>query len=148
MCAPRARDGLSSCCSCRAVIARAHNACYRVTRCCARHVHKGRCARRKSWCMQAAADFLKNRGLTVIIKESLREDVLASTQVFVCQILHLFAQTHFEELFEAKLVHAIGHMLSHKTKRGADERHLDVHVQHGALQLVLRVHGLGRPRQV
>jgi hypothetical protein len=98
--------------------------------------------------LQAAAEFVKKQGLVIIVKEALRENVLASTQILISQILHLFARSHFEELVDAKLVSAIGRMLSHKTKRGADERHLDVDVQHAALSLVLRVQGLGRPRQV
>jgi hypothetical protein len=73
--------------------------------------------------------------------------VLASTQILISQILYLFARTHFSELIDAQFVSAIGRMLSHKTKRGADERHLDVDVQHAALMLVLRVQGLGHSRQ-
>lgn len=98
--------------------------------------------------LQAASEFIKKQGLAIIIKESLRENVLASTQVLIAQILHLFARTHFEELVDANFISAIGRMLSHKTKRGADERHLDVDVQHAALMLVLRVQGLGHTRQV
>ena len=98
--------------------------------------------------LQAAAEFVKREGLAIIVKESLREHVLASTQVLVSQILHLFARSHFEELIDAKFTSAIGRMLSHKTKRGADQRHLDVDVQHAGLMLVLRVQGLGHPRQV
>ena len=98
--------------------------------------------------LQAAAEFVKKQGLAIVVKEALRENVLASTQVLVSQILYLFARSHFEELVDAKFTSAIGRMLSHKTKRGADERQLDVDVHHAGLMLVLRVQGLGHPRQV
>lgn len=98
--------------------------------------------------LQAAAEFVKKQGLAIIVEEALRENVLASTQVLLSQILHLFARSHFEELIEAKFTSALGRMLSHKTKRGTDERQLDVDVQHASLMLVLRVQGLGHPRQV
>lgn len=98
--------------------------------------------------LQAASEFINRKGLAIIVKEALRENVLASTQVLIAQVLHLFARSHFEELVDAKFISAIGRMLAHKTKRGADERQLDVDVQHAALMLVLRVQGLGRPRQV
>lgn len=96
----------------------------------------------------AAAPFLKYHGLTTILREALHRDPLASTQVLVCSILLLFAGTHADELFAAKLVNAVGHMLSHKTKRGADERQLDLDVHEAALALVLRLAGLGLAHQV
>eukprot|EP00892_Ulva_mutabilis_P011928 jgi/Ulvmu1/9107/UM005_0202.1 len=95
----------------------------------------------------AAAPFLKHGGLAIILREALRRDPLASTQVLVCAILLLFASSHADDLFAGKLVNAVGHMLSHKTKRGADERHLDLDVHEAALALVLRVAGLGYPHQ-
>lgn len=96
----------------------------------------------------AAGPFLKYQGLSTILREALRRDPLASTQVLLCAILLLFAGTHAEDLFAGKLVNAVGHMLSHKTKRGADERQLDLDVHEAALALVLRLAGVGPPTQV
>lgn len=97
---------------------------------------------------QAAVPFLKLRGLGTMLREALRRDPLASTQVLVCTILLLFASTHASEMYTGKLVNAVGHMLSHKTKRGADERHLDIDVHQAALALVLRISGEGATYQV
>lgn len=98
--------------------------------------------------MQVAPFFVSQGGISVIIREAFRDGVLASSQVLVCDILRLFARTHFSALFRAEIVHAVRSMLSFRTKRGADERQMDVDVKHASLMLVQLLHTEGEPFEV
>jgi hypothetical protein len=98
--------------------------------------------------VQVAPVFVSQGGISIIVGEAFRDGVLASSQVFVCDILRLFARTHFSALFHAKIVHAIRSMLSFRTKRGADERQMDVDVKHAALMLLQLLHTEGDPLAV
>ena len=98
--------------------------------------------------VQIVPFFIQQHGVAIMVAEATREGILASSLIFVCDVLRLFARTHFTDLFRSKLVQAVANMLSFRTKQGSDERHLDVDVKHAALMLVQMLDRQGEPAQV
>lgn len=92
--------------------------------------------------------FVDQGGIAIVVSEALSEGVLASTLLYICEILRLFARTHFSALFRVKLLHAITAMLTFRTPTGADERHMDIEVKHATLMLAHTLHSEGEPREV
>jgi hypothetical protein len=84
----------------------------------------------------------------MVVSEALSEGVLASTLLYICEILRLFANMCVSALFRAKLVHAVTAMLTFRTPSNAEERHMDLEVKHAALMLVQALHSEGEPREV
>ena len=95
--------------------------------------------------VQLGAHFLAERGLHVIVDEASRASALASTLILVTDILRLFSRSHVDAVYRAPIARAIGSMLTYTTKRGADERQVDVDVKLAALQLVQLLHTEGEP---
>jgi hypothetical protein len=95
--------------------------------------------------VQVAAHFVVQRGIHVIVSEACRDAPLASTLTLLCEILRLFARSHADDVFRAPIGRAVSCMLTFVTKRGADERQMDVDVKLAALTLVQLLHTEGEP---